>query len=229
MTPKTELGTTRTPHFRSHRASSLVTGIALLAMAIVAGVAYGVLHPRVASGAAPSQGSDVLTLFRFELVCWWVVVLLDIVVSVGVYRFLRSVSPALAAATMVVRLAYTAFLAAAVVVLSSAGTSTGVANEGILAFEALWSKGLVVFGAHLVLLAIALKPRVAPRGLAYAVGVGGLCYVVVHSLGGFPETRGVAAALEPILALPMALGELWLAVWLVYGFVKSLTPGRVDA
>lgn len=45
--------------------------------------------------------------------------------------------------------------------------------------------------------------------------IAGISYVIVHSLKLTPLTSGIVNNLEMVLALPMFLGELGLAVWLL--------------
>lgn len=223
MTSATVHQTRTRLHFRDHRTSSVLTGASLVVMALVAGFAYGYLHPQMWAGAvAQTNQAEILAMFRMEILCWWFIVLLDLVVSVGIYVFFRSSSRTLSAAAMVARLGYTAVLLAAVIALT-AGWNSGPDEEGLRLFETLWSRGLVVFGAHLVVLAIlAWNGGGAPKTLSAILGLGGLGYLVVHGLRAFPGTPSqIAGALEPVLALPMALGELWLALWLIHGFFRT--------
>ena len=55
-----------------------------------------------------------------------------------------------------------------------------------------------------------------PKLLGYLTIIGGISYVLVHILKTtFTDLTELTSLLNTILALPMALGELGLAIWLI--------------
>jgi hypothetical protein len=209
--------------FFGERGAALAAGGSLVLMAVAAGVAYGALDPALFGGgdgaATAARLAAGLGLFMAEISLWVLVVLLDVAVAVALFRLYRRTAPRLAAAAMAARLAYSAGLAVALCFLAGAAGADGQALERHDWFMTLWSWSLIVFGGHLVLLGLAAAvTRATPRAFAVLLVFAGLCYAAVHGLRAFgPPAAGLAAAVEPFLAAPMALAELALAAWLVGG------------
>ncbi len=144
--------------FLNHKKSALTGGIGLMAMALAAGVAYGYLHARliVPEDAVLTAGNLLAERAAFfsEVALWWVIFLLDVTVSLALYRFYGTIDRTLSLAVMVLRLLYSLALGAAVTIL---GTAAGQGEKALLRidlFEKIWSLGLIVFGAHLFFLGL---------------------------------------------------------------------------
>ncbi|PJB01103.1 MAG: DUF4386 domain-containing protein, partial [Ignavibacteria bacterium CG_4_9_14_3_um_filter_36_18] len=94
-------------------------------------------------------------------------------------------------------------------------------------FKTVWTLGLIVFGLHLLAVGILMKVhRNIPKVLWILTLIAGISYVVVHILKlTLPQLSEFTETLNNILALPMALGELGLAIWLIIkgGKPKSIT------
>lgn len=217
----------RLQHFQSHRWTALITASALLALAVVAGVAYGYLHAQFWYPQDPEATVRLLQENRdalwLEVFLWWGIVVLDVVIAVGLFQFYRALAPGWSWAMLLGRLGYTAILVWAVVELTQAlgGHQPWVALQR---FDLIWAGALIVFGIHLVLLGIlALRTSVTPPLLSWLVGLGGLCYVLVHGFKviGHPWT----SSLEAYLAVPKALSELILAGWLLVVGVRASRRG----
>ena len=74
----------------------------------------------------------------------------------------------------------------------------------------------MLFGIHLVLIGILMKiHKRIPKALWIITLIAGVSYVIVHSLKLTPLTSGIVNNLEMVLTLPMVLGELGLAIWLI--------------
>tara|TARA_B100000809_G_C14995338_1_gene479505 strand:+ start:543 stop:941 length:399 start_codon:yes stop_codon:yes gene_type:complete len=94
--------------------------------------------------------------------------------------------------------------------------SNELINNNFHQFQSVWSVGLILFGIHLVLVGILMKiHKRIPIALWVLTLIAGISYVIVHSLKLTPLTSGIVNNLEMVLALPMVLGELGLAVWLI--------------
>jgi len=200
----------------------LVAGLSLVAMAAAAAVAYGVIHGRlVAPGDAAATATTIaahIGLFRLEVALWVVIVATDVLVALALWRLFAPVAPALARLMAATRIVYAAALAAGVGFLARAAASSQPLAE-IQRFEAIWSAGLILFGIHLMLLgALARRSPGVPRALAWLLVVAGVCYTLTHAHQSLGITlTGAAATIEGLLAIPMTLAELWLAVWLLAG------------
>lgn len=214
----------------------LVAGLSLLAMAVAAAVAYGVIHARlVAPGDAAATATAIaahIGLYRLEIALWVVIVAADVTVALALWRVFSRASPALSRSVAATRIVYAAGLAVAVDFLARAAASPQPLVE-IQRFEAIWSAGLILFGIHLVLLgvllgALARRSAAAPRALAWLLVVAGVCYTLTHAHQSLGITlTGAAATVEGLLAIPMTLAELWLAVWLLAG--ATLRRARPEA
>ncbi len=78
---------------RTNRKSALVTGIALIIMAIVAALTYGYIHnllvvPDDAETTVENIKSNGL-LFRLEVFGWFFILLLDVIVAWALYLFFK--------------------------------------------------------------------------------------------------------------------------------------------
>ena len=81
----------------------------------------------------------------------------------------------------------------------------------------LWTSGLIIFGFHLTLIGFLMKiHKKIPKILWILTLIAGVSYIIVHFLKVVtPSLEQFAKSLEMILMLPMAAGELGLAIWLI--------------
>jgi hypothetical protein len=205
------------------------TGAALLVMAALSGVAYGVIHGMFYVAQNPQATIIALqkysSLLWLELGIWALIAILDVVVSIAVFLLYKSANQALACASMVFRLVYTGFLIVASIVLSNAFFAGAKAYDRFVQFEQVWTMGLVLFGIHLVLLGILGLRSTTPKLVSFLLIVGGSCYFGIHILKVFPgAATSLAGVLEPFFVLPMALSELVLAFWLLFRKKTTLDP-----
>ena len=211
--------------------AALTVGASLIIMAVAAGIAFGYLHGRlVIPGNAEATARTIAgntASFVIEVILWWIIVATDVAVSIGLFQLYRDKSPALSALAMSTRLVYSLILAAGVIILSTAAGAGANALARIDLFEKIWSLGLIIFGVHLFLLGMAsAKGRSTPSLLSWLLGFAGICYSAIHLLRNLgTQTAPMASKLESVLAAPMALAEMILAVWLIYGFFKSRGNG----
>ncbi len=176
------------------RRSAIISGFALLAMAILAGYAnFGVLH---------AGGSHLLAGILFL-----VVAALDIVVAYYLYRLLYDTDKKLSLWTMLVRMFYAAILITA---------STLLINGKVEDFNAIWSGGLLLFAVHLFLLSMLLfRASFAPKWLSALIAIAGLGYGI-DSIGTLVSTTYTLD-----IASFTFIGEVVLIFWLLWvGFRK---------
>lgn len=226
----------------STRKAAVISGSALLLMAIAAGFAYGFVHGTLivpgeaAKTAANIEGSQLL--FRLGNVGFLIVLILDIVVAWGLYLILKPVNKGLSLFTAWLRLVYTAFLGLGLMNLLfvtlllrgdaylsqfDPGQLNSLVQFCLNGFTAIWSAGLVVFGFHLLFLGwLVFKSGYIPKFLAILLFIAAAGYIgtntasmVLHNYADYQ------AAIETVLSLPMALGELALAVWLLYKGIRG--------
>lgn len=130
-----------------------------------------------------------------------VVAMLDIVVAVALFPVIRSGGTLLAAIASATRLVYAAIFATA------AGS---LAADDPARFQAIWDAGLLIFGAHLILVGVAaLRSSKLPTWLGILLMIAGAGYVLDSAL--------VLVAPDSPLSLGefTFIGEVVLLVWLL--------------
>ncbi len=219
---------------KTQRISALTTGTALIIMAVAAIFTFGYIHNSlVIPGDATSTVQNLQTsrtLFKVEIFGWLYIFILDAIVAAALYVFFKDENRKLALATAGLRFVYTAILGLAIFNLSgilevlngnlvfpSDEINSTVINA-LDSFTKTWTLGLIVFGFHLLVLGIlALKTRYIHRFFGIFLSFAGVSYIVISSLKIlFPEFESQIKTAEMILSIPMALGELGFAFWLIF-------------
>ena len=160
-----------------------------------------------------------LTIFAFSIN-----LILNIVVTWASYEFFKSFNNPFSSLVALFRLVYSAifcgsifYLLSVLELLQNASTDGEMIMFYLKLFLKTGSWGLIIFGCHLFLLGIMIcKSRVVPRFVGYFTAFAGLCYFFVNTGSLFiPSYQIYKELIENILAIPMALGELILANWLI--------------
>ena len=214
---------------RPVRTASLVAGVALLLMAALAGFGYNVaIHGLITAGNAARTAQDITAhqgLFRAGIACLFLVIALDVVAALALYRVFSPVSKPISALAAGMRLVYAGIFAVAVVQLTGAarllggGTSlpaSGAARvhaqalSDINRFTGIWHAGLIVFGLYLLMIAwLAWRSGYVPRLLGVLIAIAGLGYIY-DSIGQF-----VSGGSWTQVSTVTFTGEFLLALWLV--------------
>lgn len=218
----------------SQRKIAIVAGLSIVALAIVAGFAYGfVFQSLVVPGDATATANNIKAndmLFRTSIFAWLVNFIVDVVVAWALYIFLKPVNKNLSLLTAWLRLVYSAIFGAAllnfiiVLLLLSdadylkvfeANQLHALALLFLTAFDALFSIGLVVFGFHLLALGyLVFKSGYIPKILGVLLFVASVGYLVTGLANLLlPSYK---APLELIFTVPMIIGELGLGLWLLF-------------
>ncbi|NGZ76484.1 DUF4386 domain-containing protein [Saccharibacillus alkalitolerans] len=221
------------PNSETRRSAALASGISLLLMAAAAAYAYGFVHSRLILPDDPAATAANLRassgLFRTEIFGWLVILICDVVAAWALYVYFEPVQRGLSLLAAGLRFAYTAVLgtAAAFLVLAllwaerSETVMNGLLDDSAAlltgTFDLVWSIGLVVFGLHLLVLGIlALRAAFMPRWVGVLLLIAGPGYLIVHLARLLlPGGMAIPALLETALSVPMAAGELGLALWLL--------------
>lgn len=220
---------------RHQHISAVTAGITLIIMGIAAAFSYGFVHNSLVikdDSATTLQNIEAsLALFQYEILGWVVIILSDILVSWAFYVYLKPTHHALSLLAAWIRLIYTAILAIAVshlviaynlVQQLTSGEFTNLAPADlmtpILAFESIWSLGLIIFGIHLILVGnIAMKSKHIPKVISILLVIAGASYTLIHLLHGFvPQMAKATSFIEMILTIPMTIGELGFGLWLLW-------------
>ncbi len=208
----------------SKRRIAIITGISLIIMAIIAGFSIGYAYSELYKPEQLELLKDNILqnqeLYRNMLIAIVLILILDFVVSYTLYKFFENDNKKISLVSGVIRVIYTVIFGIATYYLTKNLNATGLTNEMINSnfkqFQAIWNSGLVLFGFHMLLIGILMKlHKKIPKFLWYIALVAGISYVFVHLLKLANPNSEMAQNIEMILALPMAIGELGLAIWLL--------------
>jgi len=214
---------------RPVRTASLIAGVALLLMSALAGFGYNFAIRRlITPGDAARTAQDIMThagLFRFGIASLFVVIALDVVAAVALYRVFSPVSKGISALAMWLRLVYAGIFTVAVFQLTGAirllGGSTSLPASGadrvhaqaladINRFTDVWHAGLILFGLYLLMIAcLAYRSGYVPKLLGVLIAIAGLGYIY-DSIGLF-VSHGSWTQVSTVTFI----GEFLLALWLV--------------
>lgn len=210
------------------RKIALIAGFSILVMAVIAGFAYSFAFKNIYvlndANATLSNLNDSKPLFRIMIFSYVVILILDVIVAWALYVFFREDSEALSLLSSWFRLIYAAVLGASLSGLSSVLPLSKVIfqNEsavmgGFQTFLDVWSLGLIIFGCHLFVLGlIVVRSGFVPKILGILILFASVCYIVTNIFNQVVPNYGqYKDIVEMILGLPMAIGELGLAIWLL--------------
>jgi hypothetical protein len=207
-------------------------GLALMAGLAVAGI--GAID-RARSGA--SIDAIGAAEFGWGVIALYVVVVLDVIVAWALWRVFRAERPGGAALAAAFRIAYAAAFAGAIAFLADAhriaagldGTvalGTDGRDAAVLArlgaFDSAWSGALVVFAAHLVVIAWLL----VRHGGVFSIIVGVLVLVAGAGYAADSVLRIVAPERTFGIAQFTFIGEIVLIAWLVVGGIRAIRAHR---
>ncbi|WP_226655828.1 DUF4386 domain-containing protein [Pseudalkalibacillus hwajinpoensis] len=228
------MGLGRTTNQNMQQKAAVVSGVALLVMTIAAFFSQGYVHSSlVVEGDAATTLKNIQAsqaLFRLEVLGWFIIVIMDLVVSWGFYLFLKPFHAGYALLASWLRFLYTVMLATAVSHLIVTNTivqhsveATSVDRvaqqvmDAITAFEATWSFGLIIFGLHLIAVGVvAWNTTRIPKVISFLVVLAGFSYSLIHFMYQFiPQLENITGLLELILMVPMVIGELGFGIWLL--------------
>ncbi len=226
---------------KTNRKSALIAGIALLIMAITAGLIYGYLHNTLVIPNNPNSTFENLKsnglLFETEVFGWFFILVLDLIVAWALYSFFKNENKNLSLFTAGLRIVFVVIFSTAVFnfiqVLKILNGNQSVVQESlsqqvmnhINAFESTWSFALIIFGFHLLGLGVlALKSHHIQNIWGILLIFAGLSYSLIHSAKFLlPEFESQIKTVEMILSFPMAFGEVGFAFWLIIRGGKPVT------
>lgn len=213
-----------------------VVGFGLLLMAILAIFAnFFVFERMIVAGDAAATIANITAdelLFRFGILSFVLVLILDVIVAWALYILLKRVNRNMAMLAALFRLFYTAIFAAAIFnFLSVLQLIRGQSYLGILetnqlhvqvltlidAFNNGWIIGLVFFGIHLLIIGyLVLNSEFMPKFIGVFLIVAGMGYLIDNfakiTMLNYADYEIIFIL---IVAIPGAVAELTLAVWLL--------------
>ena len=204
----------------STRTTAKITGWSLAAMAVIAGFSLGYAYEKVFS-AIQTNAAGYFQLFRIVLLGILLTIILDFIVSFTLYKFFKNDNRVISLVSALLRVIYTLIFGCAALSLMNCLSIWTTNQTAVIAnferFMFIWTSGLIIFGFHLVFVGFLMKVhKKIPKILWILTIIAGLSYVIVHFLkAAAPSLEQFTKSLEMILMLPMAAGELGLAVWLI--------------
>jgi hypothetical protein len=194
---------------KSQRKASIVFGVAIVAMFILAIIVDNfILSNFIGPGDVAALATDIeadQTRFGFAVAGYLLILLLDLTIALAVYVILKPVSKILAALTAGFRLLYTAIMV--IGVLALAFEFINVQNYGNMKLF-----GYIFFTAHIFMLGYSvLKSGYIQKWLGILLIVAFFCYIVLlYGKSMVPEQ------ILPIFVVPAAIAELFLGIWLLW-------------
>ncbi|MBT3208422.1 MAG: DUF4386 domain-containing protein [Bacteroidetes bacterium] len=206
------------------RKVAITTGWSLILMAIIAmfsvGYAFSEFYQADQIEFLNDNILKNLGLYRSMLWGILIIIILDLLVSFTLYEYFKDDNRKMSLASGILRLAYTFIFGIATFFLTKNLNVTELTNQTISTnfqlFQSIWNGGLIVFGFHIILIGILMKlhSRI-PKILWYLALIAGVSYVIIHFFKLISPDSEFVNTLNMILALPMAIGELGLAIWLL--------------
>lgn len=208
--------------------AGLVGGLGILLLAALAGFGgLAVVGGLVTEGDPAATARDILAsegTFRLGVASLYLVVVLDVVVAWALFHYFRPVSGSIARLAAWFRLAYAGVYLVAISQLAGVpgllqddGYTAALGEKQVQAqallavdsYQDIWLAGLVLFGAHLLLLGyLAYRSGYVPRLLGVLLAVAGAGYVL--------DTLSSVLFPSPVTVSTFTfVGEFLLAVWLV--------------
>jgi len=231
----------------SQRKAAIVTGVALLIMAILAGFLFGFgLESLFVPGDAAATANKIMAfeiLFRTGVFSGLIILILDVLVAWGFYIILKQVNKSLSLLTAWLRVVYASFIGIALlnfvfVLLLLSGDDylkvfeTDQLHAQVLlffnAFNNIWAIGLIVFGCHLFLLGyLVFKSGYIPKFLGILLVIASIGYLIsnigILLLSNYEDYK---TAIDLIFIAPMIGGEMGLAFWLLFKGGKIAEIGK---
>jgi Domain of unknown function (DUF4386) len=216
---------------RSLRTASLIAGLALALMAVLAVFGnFVAIQSLVTPGDAAKTAIDISNseaLFRWGIASLIVIAVLDIIVAGALLRLFEPVNRSVSITAAWFRVAYAAVYLVAVIQLVMALGLLGDPNQALRAIDAydtIWLVGLILFGVHLILIGyLAYRSGFMARVFGVLLIVAGLGYIA----------DGFVAVLLPGPSISIGqftfIGEAALIFWLlIKGTRKDFTEGEAD-
>ncbi len=230
----------------SLRGIAKATGLMYLVLFVVGMFSPLVLETLVVPGSPIETAENLLSskgLFGFSLITWFVIVAIDVAISITLYQLFENAGRSVSLISAGFRLVYSAVLAAFLLELYDAytvlNTSDGlvgaeltqaytVVATGVAKFQAGFQLALMFFGAHLVMLGIAVvRSGRLPRVIGIVLGVSGFGYLLDSMVAFLTSSQNDTLSIA--LLMPAVIGELGLTLYLLIKGVRSVDEVTVSA
>lgn len=194
------------------RKYSLLSGVSLLIMTLLAIFAFGVVlnsiyvEDSVTATAANIQAHSLQ--YAFGNISWVLILILDVLIAIGFYQVLKQHHRTYALLSGTFRLLYSAIFAIGIAYLFF---------KDIPVFMRFWSIGLFVIGFHLIFTGLGSFYAKVPKLVSLLLLIAGISYSLIHGIYLFaPGYEALGHSIESIMSVPMTIGELSFGVWLLF-------------
>jgi hypothetical protein len=223
----------------SLRSASIVAGLGLLIMAVLAPIVqFGIFPKLIVAGNASTTTANIMAspgLFGTGIACFLIVAILDVVVAWALYVLFKPVNISISLLAAWFRVVYAAIFAVALISLVNSlqllagadylrafGADPLHAQVMLLlsAFKNGWDLGLAFFGLHLLILGyLVFKSDYSAKWLGILLGL----LLAAAGLGYFVDSFGklLLPSYSASIAQFTFFGEVLLIFWLFWKGIKG--------
>lgn len=218
---------------KNQRRIAIITGISLVLMAIFGIFSLGYAYTQFDNPEQSEFLKDIILanmgLYQSMLIGILIIIILDFIVSYTLYKYFENDNKKMSLLSGIIRVIYTLIFVIATYYLTKNLNTNELTNQKVISnyhkFQTIWNIGLVIFGFHIILIGWLMKlHNKIPKILWSITLLAGVSYMVTSFLKVVSPDSEFVETLIMILALPMTIGELGLAIWLWIKGGKGTTP-----
>ena len=218
---------------KNQRRIAIITGISLVLMAIFGIFSLGYAYTQFDNPEQSEFLKDIILanmgLYQSMLIGILIIIILDFIVSYTLYKYFENDNKKISLLSGIIRVIYSLIFVIATYYLTKNINTNELTNQKVISnyqqFQTIWNSGLVIFGFHIILIGWLMKlHNKIPKILWSITLLAGVSYMVTSFLKVVSPDSEFVETLIMILALPMTIGELGLAIWLWIKGGKGTTP-----
>lgn len=218
---------------KNQRRIAIITGISLVLMAIFGIFSLGYAYTQFDNPEQSEFLKDIILanmgLYQSMLIGILIIIILDFIVSYTLYKYFENDNKKMSLLSGIIRVIYTLIFVIATYYLTKNLNTNELTNQKVISnyhkFQTIWNSGLVIFGFHIILIGWLMKlHHKIPKILWSITLLAGVSYMITSFLKVVSPDSEFVETLIMILALPMTIGELGLAIWLWIKGGKGTTP-----
>ena len=218
---------------KNQRRIAIITGISLVLMAIFGIFSLGYAYTQFDNPEQSEFLKDIILanmgLYQSMLIGILIIIILDFIVSYTLYKYFENDNKKMSLLSGIIRVIYTLIFVIATYYLIKNSNTNELTNQKVISnyhkFQTIWNSGLVIFGFHIILIGWLMKLHYKiPKILWSITLLAGVSYMITSFLKVVSPDSEFVETLIMVLALPMTIGELGLAIWLWIKGGKGTTP-----
>lgn len=198
----------------SPRKAAIIVGVAFIIMFFLGLFGMPVLSNLIVTGDAATTANNIAAnelQFWIGIANYYIILILDVIVALGLYVILKSVNKSLSLLASVLRLLYTGIMIISLIFLA-------------FLFSNEYGYGLLIayvfFISHIFVLGyLVFKSAYIPRSLGVLLLIASFSFIILL-YGDFILPKNWYKALSMIAMLPATFGEISLGIWLLFKGVK---------